>query len=152
MCGNGYSKEMNQRFDKYSKIAGLILEGTTVEKAAKTCEMTAEEFKTALRTEIHKMNFPAYLKIEEKIMSPENFIKVLESEMCFPEHFSECEKLLRTYLWPAAREQEYLEALLDAKKNRYADVQAFLEGTIRFADYVIYKRLAEYMGIPKLMP
>lgn len=152
MCGNGYSKEMNERFDKYGKIAGLILEGTPVEEAAKAGGMTAEEFKKALRTEIHRLNFPAYLRIEERVMLQESFIEILKNEMCFPEHFSECEKLLRTYLWPAAREKEYLEALVEAKKHRYADVQLFVENEIRFADYAIYKKLAEYMGIPKLMP
>lgn len=141
MCYSGYNDKKRKYFSVLEKITGLLLEGENLVDAAAAGNMTADEFKEALKTDIRKENFGAYLTITSEIVSDNALRILLCQEICSDKESREnCSYKVRT--------------CLDFAKKKWGEnkLQEFIESDVRFNNYVVYKTIAKEMGYKRLAP
>ena len=142
MCNNGNSMEKRRYFGMLGDIAGEVLEGKDLVDAAAKKGMTADEFKTALNTDIRKENFLAYLRISQALMTKEEYLSLLEKEFLTDvTDESDSKRLIDAYI---AYTLEFVGNEEAFKKH--------LESKIRLKNYRAYAIIAKTRGYQKLAP
>lgn len=142
MCNNGYSMEKRRYFGMLGDIAGEVLGGKDLVDAAAKNGMTADEFRTALNTDVRKENFLAYLRISQALMSDSEYLSLLEKEfLSNVDDESVAQRMIDAYI---AHAFEFVGNEDAFKKH--------LEFNVRFSNYKAYVIIAKKRGYQRLAP